>query len=74
MTREKQKTKKITKEMSISQIIEIKPDAIEVLLEFGLGCVGCAFSEVESLEQGAMGHGMDQEMVNKIIEEINKLE
>ena len=70
----KQKNSDVTKEMSIIEIIEKKPDAIEVLFEFGLGCISCAFSQVESLELGALSHGMDEETIDKIIEEINKFE
>ncbi len=62
----------ITKEMSIIEIIDKKPEAIEVLFEFGLGCISCAFSTIESLELGALGHGMSPEMIDKMVEEINK--
>ena len=62
----------ITKEMTILEIIDKKPDSIEVLFEFGLGCIGCAFSQVETLEEGALGHGMSEEMIEKLVEEINK--
>ncbi|HIH52202.1 disulfide oxidoreductase [Candidatus Pacearchaeota archaeon CG09_land_8_20_14_0_10_30_9] len=63
----------INKKMSILEIIDKKPDAIEILLEFGLGCVGCAFSEVENLEQGALSHGMTKKEIDQLVEEINKL-
>lgn len=64
----------ITKEMSILEILEKKPESMEVLFEFGLGCVSCAFSQIETLEQGALGHGMSEEMIDRMVEEINKFE
>jgi len=74
MKKQKQTPKKITKDMSIDKIMNLKPEAMEVLFEFGLGCFGCAFSGMESLEQGALAHGMSKKIVNKIIDEINNLE
>lgn len=62
----------ITKEMSILEIIDKKPEAIEVLFDFGLGCISCAFSQIESLEEGALSHGMSEGMIDKIVKEINK--
>jgi hybrid cluster-associated redox disulfide protein len=70
----KEKSLIITKDMSILEIIDKKPEVIEVLFEFGLGCISCAFSQVETLEQGALGHGMSEEVINKMIEEMNKIE
>jgi len=64
----------ITKDMTIIEVIDKKPDAVEVLMEFGLGCFSCAFSGMETIEQGALGHGMSEEMINKMVKEINKFE
>ena len=61
----------ITKEMSIIEVINKKPEAIEVLMEYGLGCFSCAFSGMETIEQGALGHGMNEKLVDKMLEEIN---
>lgn len=60
--------------MTIIEVIDKKPDAVEVLMEFGLGCFSCAFSGMETIEQGALGHGMSEEMINKMVKEINKFE
>jgi len=66
------KKQKITKEMTIIDVLDKKPEALEVLMDFGLGCFSCAFSGVETLEQGALGHGMSEEIIEKMVEEINK--
>ena len=66
------KTKnKITKDMKIVDIIEKKPEAAELFFESGLGCAGCAFSGFESLEEGALGHGMTEEDVEIIVKRLN---
>ncbi|MCR4327712.1 MAG: DUF1858 domain-containing protein [Nanoarchaeota archaeon] len=62
----------ITKDMTIMEVIDKKPEAIEVLMEFGLGCFSCAFSGMETIEQGALGHGMSEKIIEKMVEEINK--
>lgn len=69
---EKEEKELINKEMTIIDVLDKKPEALEVLMDFGLGCFSCAFSGMETLEQGALGHGMSEAMVEKMIEEINK--
>jgi len=59
----------ITKDMLIGEILREKPDAVETLLRFGMGCIGCPSSQMESLEQAAMVHGIDLE---KLLAELNK--
>jgi hybrid cluster-associated redox disulfide protein len=63
------KVKKITKDMTISEMIEENPDAAEILMEQGLGCGGCPVSQMETIEQGALGHGMDPD---ELIKELNR--
>ena len=59
----------ITKEMLIGEVIRKKPEAIEILMSFGMGRVGCPSSQMESLEEAAMVHGLD---LNKLMEALNK--
>ena len=49
----------ITKDMLIGELIRKKPEAIETLMSFGMGCVGCPSSQMESLEEAAMVHGLN---------------
>lgn len=51
----------ITKDTVIGELIRNKPDAVQVLMSFGMGCVGCPSSQMESLEQAALVHGLDLE-------------
>lgn len=59
----------ITRDMLIGEILREKPESVETLLRFGMGCIGCPSSQMESLEQAAMVHGIDLE---KLLEELNK--
>lgn len=53
----------ITKDMLISEVIQRKPRTIELLMMVGLGCIGCPASMMESIEQGAMTHGIDPDVL-----------
>ena len=59
---------KITKEMSILEIVQQYPETIEVFARNGLGCIGCAAARFENLEAGAKVHGIDPD---RLIEELN---
>jgi hybrid cluster-associated redox disulfide protein len=59
---------KITKKMSFAEIIQKNPKAAEILFENGMHCIGCAMAINETLEQGAIAHGIDPD---KIVKEIN---
>ncbi|MBZ4653339.1 MAG: hypothetical protein JG781_678 [Peptococcaceae bacterium] len=60
---------KITKEMSITEIVQKYPQTVEVFMKHGMGCLGCAAARFENLAQGAMVHGID---VDKLVEDLNK--
>lgn len=62
----------INKHMSIAEVVEIHPDSIDVFLEYGLHCVGCGAAAWESIEDGALGHGMSGELVDQLVEELNE--
>jgi len=62
----------IRKDMTIAEIIEDDPDAREKLMEMGLGCGGCMMAGMETIEQGAMAHGMDPEMVLEGLQNKNR--
>ncbi|MBM7615220.1 DUF1858 domain-containing protein [Alkaliphilus hydrothermalis] len=54
---------KITKDTLISEILKVKADAAPILMSFGMGCLGCPSSQMETLEQAAMVHGIDVESI-----------
>jgi len=61
---------KITKEMSIIDIVNNYPETIEVFARNGLGCIGCAAARYENLEAGAKVHGLNPD---KLVEELNSV-
>jgi len=59
---------KITRDMGIMELVEQYPQTARVLMQFGMGCLGCAAAHFENIEQGAKAHGMD---VDKLMEALN---
>ena len=69
----KKKTK-ITKDILILDLVEQNPALAEVLTEkYGLHCIGCMAASMETLEQGALTHGMTEDEVEKMVMELNKI-
>ncbi|GAA0745546.1 DUF1858 domain-containing protein [Clostridium oceanicum] len=60
---------KITKDMTIGQIVREHEGAAETLMTFGMGCVGCPSAQAETLEEAAMVHGMN---IDDLLEALNK--
>ena len=64
---------KITKNMTLGEIAEKYPKAVEVLMKYGLHCIGCSAASWETLEQGATAHNITAEELDEILKELNKL-
>ncbi len=65
----------ITKSQSIGDIVAKYPETAATFLEWGLHCYGCAVARYETLEQGAMAHGIDPDkLVEALNEAIKKVE
>jgi hybrid cluster-associated redox disulfide protein len=58
---------KITKKTGIEEIVAKHPEAVPVILESGMHCLGCAAAHFETLEDGCLAHGIDPDaLVTKI--------
>ena len=58
---------KVTKDMLIGQLITLDPNIAPILMRAGMHCLGCPSSQMESIEQAAMVHGVDaQGLVDQI--------
>ncbi|MGI6587510.1 MAG: DUF1858 domain-containing protein [Peptococcia bacterium] len=60
---------KITREMSITEIVQQYPQTVEVFMQHGMGCLGCAAARFENLAQGAAAHNID---LDSLIKDLNK--
>ena len=62
----------ITKDMTIGEVVAKYPETAEIMLGYGLHCIGCHVNPYESIEGGAYGHGMSPETVEQLIKEMNE--
>ena len=57
---------KVSKDMLIGQLLQIDANIAPILMRAGMHCLGCP-SQMESLEEAAMVHGLDVDvLVNQI--------
>lgn len=59
----------ITKDMTIGEVVRMKENAPEILMSFGMGCIGCPSAQAESIEDAAKVHGLNLE---SLLEALNK--
>jgi hybrid cluster-associated redox disulfide protein len=59
----------VDKKMSFGEIINRYPQTAEILMANGMHCFGCSMAMYETLEQGAIMHGVNPD---KLVEKINK--
>ena len=58
----------ISKNTTIGELLTVFPEAAPILLEIGMHCLGCPSAQMESLEEAAMVHGIDADL---LVEKIN---
>lgn len=58
----------ITKDMTIGDLVRLNPEKADVLMQFGMMCVGCPSAQGETIEEAAMVHGMD---LQKLLDALN---
>jgi iron-sulfur cluster assembly accessory protein len=67
----------ITKEMTIEEIFKTFPQKsqklAQAMTERGLHCVGCSASTWETIEEGMLGHGMDEKAVFELVDRLNTI-
>lgn len=59
-----------TKDMTIMEAIQADPRARDIFTSYGLECPVCVGVSMESIEDGALMHGVD---VEAILADLNKL-
>ena len=57
--------KRITKDLIISEILQINPNLANVLMGGGMHCVTCPASLGETLEEACYVHGIDPDLMEE---------
>ncbi|MCI8281347.1 MAG: DUF1858 domain-containing protein [Lachnospiraceae bacterium] len=58
----------VTKSTMIGELLMIDENVAPILLEIGMHCLGCPSSQMETIEEAAMVHGIDPDA---LVEKIN---
>ena len=59
---------KVTKDTMIGELLQIDADIAPMLLNIGMHCLGCPSSQMETIAEAAMVHGLDPD---DLVVEIN---
>ena len=58
---------KISKDMIISDLIQVDPNIVAILMRAVMHCIGCPSAQGESLEEACMVHGIDADLLTEQI-------
>lgn len=58
----------VTKSTMIGELLQINANIAPVLLNIGMHCLGCPSSQMETIEEAAMVHGIEPDA---LVEQIN---
>lgn len=62
---------KITKDMTLNEVLTYRKQAPQILLGFGMHCFSCPISQMETIEEAAEVHDCD---LNLLLEKLNEIE
>ncbi len=63
--------KKIDKNMTVTEILQIDPMISNILAGHGMSCLFCGAAVSESLADACAVHGFDESYVDDIVDQIN---
>jgi hybrid cluster-associated redox disulfide protein len=59
---------KVTKDMTVEEVVQSNPKAAQILMTYEIGCIGCPVSQQETIEEAAKSHNIN---VNNLIDALN---
>jgi len=59
----------ISKEMLIGELLQVDENMAQILMGAGMHCIGCPSSQMESLEEACMVHGINCDQLVNILNE-----
>lgn len=63
---------KVNRTDNLGKVAQEHPEAAKVMLDYGLHCVGCFANQFDSVEVGAKLHGMSDQEIEEMLQEINR--
>ncbi len=65
----KKTVKEITKDMTIGDVLKIDENLADVFMGFGMHCLYCPMSQMETLEEASSVHDIDANLLVKKLNE-----
>jgi hybrid cluster-associated redox disulfide protein len=62
---------KIEKTMTFGELVRDYPETAGILAEYGMHCIGCHIGIMETIEQGARAHGLDDAEIQNLMQKLN---
>ena len=59
---------KVSKDMLVGELVNTHPELSDTLLDVGMHCLGCPSSQMESLEDACLVHGLNP---NEVLSALN---
>ncbi|MFA5776613.1 MAG: DUF1858 domain-containing protein [Patescibacteria group bacterium] len=69
----KKKRQTVFRDSNLGEVVFKYPKTVEVLLDFGLHCVGCAAMHYDTVEAGARIHGFKDNEIDELVIRINEV-
>lgn len=60
---------KVTKDMSISEVLKMDMATANIFLQFGMHCIGCPMASAESIADACATHGID---ADSLVQKLNE--
>mgnify|MGYP000256981349 CR=1 FL=1 len=54
---------KVSKDMLIGQLLQIDANIAPILMRAGMHCLGCPSSQMETIEEAALVHGIEPDLL-----------
>jgi len=64
---------KITREITIEELVEIIPESVRYLMEKGIKCIACGEPIWGTLEEAAKEKGFNELQIEEFVKDLNKL-
>ena len=61
----------VNRETKMHEVVAVCPKTVDIMTEYGLRCFSCTDCGVESLQDGCMLHGFDEEAIEALIDDLN---
>jgi hybrid cluster-associated redox disulfide protein len=63
----------VSRESNLGEVVFNYPETAEILLDYGLHCVGCGAMHYDTIETGARIHGLSDTEIDGLVLRINEV-